>query len=139
NHCRTSPTISPGASGMDSFSYGALGGVHRPAYGAFVRTNPRRQATPGDGLSRLPGYHPAGWAVLTGSHGSRCRAGAAHRSVPLPEREVDFEECAGPTTARDADSAARPTLAARQHPRRGVLRIGATDMLEQPMIEKLLS
>jgi len=39
----------------------------------------------------------------------------------------------------DADIAAQPAVTARQHPRRGVLRIGAIDILEQPMIEKLLS
>ena len=40
-------------------------GDHRPAHSASVRTHPGRQATPGDGLSRLPGHHPAGRAVLS--------------------------------------------------------------------------
>src|SRR4051812_30820915 len=59
--------------------------------------------------------------------------------MPLSEREVDPEECPRPAAARVADTAPQRAVAARQHPRRGVLRIGAIDMLEQPMIEKLLS
>src|SRR5882757_9778283 len=59
--------------------------------------------------------------------------------MPLSEREVDSEECSRPATARDSGSASKPAVAARQHPRRRILRVGAIDMLEQPMIEKLLS
>ena len=70
----------------------------------------------------VPGDHPSGRAVLTGAHGSRCRAGAADRSVPLSEREVDSEELARSQSARGASSIAT-TTAARQHPRRGVLRL----------------
>ena len=71
---------------------------------------------------RVSGHHPAGRAVLTGTRGSRCRASAAHRSVPLPEREVDPEELARPVPLGGA-SAIAATTAARQHPRRGVLRV----------------
>lgn len=35
---------------MDSLTYGALSGVHRPVHSASVRTHPCRQATSGDGL-----------------------------------------------------------------------------------------
>ncbi len=50
---------------MDSLPYGALGGVYRPAHSAAVRTHPRRQAPPGDGLSWLPGHYSTGRTILT--------------------------------------------------------------------------
>src|SRR5580704_4336982 len=106
---------------MDPLPYGALGGVHRPAHSAFVRTYTRRQATPGDGLSRLPGHHPAGREVLTYTHGSCCRAGTAHRSVSLSECEVDSQERARSAAAWTSSSAASSTVTTQQHPRRGVL------------------
>ena len=59
-----SPQEPPRASGMDAFAHGALGGNHRPQHGAAVRADHGRQAAPGDGLSRLPGHHPAGGKVL---------------------------------------------------------------------------
>jgi len=52
-----------------------------------------------DGLSRLPGHHPAGWEILDATRGGRRRTRPAHRRVPLQERRVDSEELARPGAA----------------------------------------
>ena len=52
-----------------------------PQHGAVVRTNPERQAPPGDGLPFLSGHHSPGPAVLDGSAWKPRRNG---RSSPRP-------------------------------------------------------
>ena len=68
------------------------------------------------GIIRLAGqYSPARMEAAA-------ERALANRSLPLSEREVDSEELARHSAARGASSIAA-TAAARQHPRRGVLRL----------------
>jgi hypothetical protein len=82
-------------SGVAAFADGELGAQHRSQHGAVVRTNPARQAAPGNGLPLLSGHHSLGAAVLCATHGSRGGTGAAGQGLSLSEREVDLEELAG--------------------------------------------
>jgi hypothetical protein len=123
HHSRAPSTFPSGASGMDSIAHGALGAVHRPAHCPSVRTHSRRQAAPGDGLPFLSGDHSTSWPVLIVSRGSCCGTSTRNRSLPLSEREVDFEKLARCRAACGASSIAA-TATARQHPRPGVLRLG---------------
>src|ERR1700682_4529447 len=106
---------------MDAFAHGALGRIHRPEHGAPVRAGHERLSAPGDGLSRLPGYHPAGRKILDTTRGGGCRTSLAHRSVPLQKRRIDSEELTGPGAA--IVTTTRHHTAARQHPRFRVLRV----------------
>jgi hypothetical protein len=65
-----------------------------PQHGAAVRADHERQAASGDGLSRLPGHHPAGGKVLAAARGSGLRTCVAHRRLPLQKRRIDLEELA---------------------------------------------
>ena len=65
-----------------------------PQHGAVVRTNPERQAAPGDGLPLLSRHHSPGAAVLGATHGSRGGTGAPRPGLSLSECEVDLEELA---------------------------------------------
>ena len=96
----------------------------RPPHRAVVREDPGRQTAPGDGISRLPGDHSAGRQVLACAHGGGGGAGAADRRVPLPQHRIDPEELARPAApAGAAGRAAGTACTARQHSRRGVLRV----------------
>ena len=117
---RASAQESPGASRVDSLAHGELGRADRTAHGAVIRTDPGREAASGDGLSILFGNHPAGRTVLGGKDGSGSGSGAAGRCLPLPEREIDPEELAGPTTVDRTILASSPA-ASRQHPGRRIL------------------
>ena len=85
---------SSGPPAMAALAHGELGPQHRSAHGAVVRTNPEREAAPGDGLPFLPGHHSLGAAVPCATHGGRGGTSAAGQSVSLSEREVDLEELA---------------------------------------------
>src|ERR1039458_9072145 len=100
---------------MDTLPHGALGGNHRPQHGATVRADHERLAAPGNGLSRLPGYHPAGRKILDTTRGGGCRTSLAHRSVPLQKRRIDSEELTRSRTA--ILTTTRHYTAARQPPR----------------------
>ena len=104
------PQESPSASGVDSLAHGELGGADRTAHGTAIRTDPGREAASGDGVSILSGNHPAGRAVLGGKDGSGSGSGAAGRRLPLPKREIDPEELAGPTTVDQTIFASSPPL-----------------------------
>src|SRR5438094_5530851 len=106
---------------MDAFAHGALGRIDRPQHGAPVRADHERLAAPGDGLSRLPGYHPAGRKILDTTRGGGCRTSFAHRSVPLQKRRIDSEELTRSSAA--ILTTTRHYTAARQHPRFRVLRV----------------
>src|SRR5579872_3417426 len=107
---------------MDAIADGALGADHRPTYCSAVRTHSRRQAAPGDGISRLPGHHSSCRSVLTGSCGSRGGTGTAYWSVSLSERQVDLEELAR-RNYYERSAVVATIITARQHPRRRVLRV----------------
>src|SRR5260370_28504164 len=107
---------------MDAIADGPLGTDHRSTPPPTVRTHSLRQAAPGDGLSVLPGDHPARRSVLTGSHGSRGGAGAAYGTVSLPKRQVDSEKLARCDSSYRSATIVAAT-SARQHTRRRVLRV----------------
>src|SRR5260370_35212634 len=79
---------------MDALEDGELGAQHRSQHRPVVRTNPEREATPGDGLPLLSRHHSLGAAVLCATHGSRGGTGTAGQGVSLSERECNFEELA---------------------------------------------
>ena len=121
NHrARTSAQEPPSASGVDSLTHGEQGRADRTAHGTIIRTDPGREAASGNGLSILFGNHPARRTVLGGKDGSGSGSGPAGRRLPLPEREIDPEELAGPTTA-DRRALASSLAASRQHPGRRIL------------------
>ena len=100
---------SPGASGVDALAHGELGRADRTAHGTVVRTDPGREAASGDGLSIVPGDHPAGRTVLGRQDGSRSGSSDTDRRLPLPEREIDPEELARPATTGRTAIASSPS------------------------------
>src|ERR1700676_5179698 len=66
-------------------------------------------------------------------------SGVIDRRVPLPQHRVDPEELARPAATALVFGAARAATTSRQHPRRGVLRVRRANMLQEPMMEKLLA
>jgi len=82
-------------SAMDAVEDGELGGAASVPTPPVVRTNPERQATPGDGVPLLSRHHSPGAAVLCATRGSRGGTGTARQGLSLSEREVDLKELAG--------------------------------------------
>ena len=123
DQCRAPPQEPSRASGMDALAHGPLGANHWPPHGAIVRADHERQAASGDGISRLPGHHPAGrrstrrnaWKRLPSA---RLLTGACrYKSVEsILKNSLDRVPLSSAT--------ARFHAAARQHPRLGVLRVG---------------
>jgi hypothetical protein len=68
--------------------------LHSPAR----RAHYERQATSGNGLSRLSGHYPVGGKVVRASRGSGSGTGVAHGGVPLQERRIDLEELTRPSS-----------------------------------------
>lgn len=85
--------------GMDAVADAALGTNHRAEHHTTVRADHGRQAASGDGLSCLPGAHPASRKVLAGPHGGRRRTGRADRRVPVSQCRIDSEKLTRSATA----------------------------------------
>ena len=108
-HRERAPAEEPSsASGVDAFAHGALGRADRAAHRSTLREDPRREAASGDGLSIVSGHHPTRREILGGQDGSGRRSGTADRRVPLPEREIDSEELARPTTTQQPSPSLPP-------------------------------
>src|SRR3974390_1870412 len=106
---RASAEESPSTSGMDALTHGELGRTDRTEHRTTVRTDPCRKAASGEGLSIVSGDHPARGTVLGGQEGSGSRSSPANRRLPIPEREIDPEELARPTTVDRTADTASPT------------------------------
>src|SRR5215475_8184897 len=124
---------------MDTFTHSALGANHRTLHRATVRANDGGQAAPGDGIPRLFGRYPTGRKVLSCPRGSCRRTGATDRRVPLPQYRIDPEELARSAAFAVVFSTTGASTLSRQYPRRGVLRVKGANMLQEPMMEKLLA
>src|SRR5208283_6207765 len=108
---RTPAEESPSASGVDSLTHGALGRTDRTAHGRVVCTDPRRKTASRDGLSILPRDHSTGRRIFLDQDGSGCRSSHPDRCLPLPEREIDPEELARPTTTSRTATATPSAIA----------------------------
>ena len=135
---RASPQESSGASGMDALAHGALGANDRPAHRAAVRADHGRQAAPGDGLSRSA-WASSGWPRSTRRHAwkpprsGHCSPARAATTASKSILKNSLDQQPLPSLA----AAIVATATARQHPRRGVLRVRRANMLQEPMMEKL--
>ena len=89
---------SPGAPGMDTLAVDPLGRRGRRGYRRSRPHDPRTQASPGNGLPRLPGRSESGENLHQAKAGSRQPARRPTAGLLLSESEIDSETLARPPT-----------------------------------------